>query len=223
MYDGLEDDFELFGEEDDFDMEDDDFADFGDAFGEEDDFAEDDYFEEDDLESDLEYFDPMDVEAMEKLGALAAKGLESEEDEDAFIGALASLASRALPAAARAAPQLLRAGRAIVRRIGRSPAARSAMRAVPTIMRRTAASQLRRYSRGRPVTPTSALRSAAHHTANILRDRRRRQAIYRRNAAIARRRALARRYAHRPGYPRPYPVPRPRMRRVCRCHNVPYR
>ena len=160
----------------------DSYADFGD------DFEDDDLFEDDDfLEDDEELFSPEDIETMESLAADFAEGYEDDPDEeDAFLGALAGLAAKALPMAMKAAPMLLNAGRSILGGLSRSRTVRSAARAVPHIMRRTAADQLRRYSRGRPVTRQSTMRSAARHTANALHPRNRRRIIQRHRVYVRR-------------------------------------
>lgn len=159
-------------------------------------------FEDDlDFESDeLDIFDPADIVAMEQLGALAADSLEDEEAEDAFIGALASIAAKALPIATKAVPFLIRAGKAVLNKAKRSPAVKSAVRSIPTVMRKTAADQLRNFAAGRPVTAKGTLRSAARHTANVLSNPRRRRRIVRRQTKLTRR--------------------RPRYRRICRTVRV---
>lgn len=178
----------------------------------EDDLEDDFDFDDDDFEDGDDLFDPEDIEAMESLADEFAEGYEDGGfDEDAFLGALAGLAAKALPIAARAAPKLLRAGRSILGRLSRSTTVRRAARAVPNIMRKTAADQARRYSRGQRVTTQSTLRSAARHTANALDPRRRRQ-ILRVHRRVVRRTPTRR--SPRTGYPR--------YRRVCRCRMVRY-
>lgn len=173
----------------------------------EDDYDDDFEDELDDFEDDEDLFEPEDIEAMESLAAEFAEGFEdSDFDEDAFLGALAGLAAKALPFAKKAAPMLLRAGRSIMGRLSRSKSVRSAARAVPHVLRKTAADQARRYARGQRVTTRSTLRSAAKHTANALDPRNKRRII-----------RVHRRYVRR------RPTSRtPRLRRVCRCRMVRY-
>ena len=171
-------------EADDFDAAESDDADWAEDADWASEDAEDD-FDLGDEEDDM--FLPEDVLAMEALGALAAESLEDEEAEDAFIGALASIASKALPLVSRAAPFLKRAGQAVFNHARRSPAVRSAIRSVPTVLRRTAADQLRRVSAGRPVSLNSTMRSAARHTSRIINNPRRRRMVVRRQQRIVRR------------------------------------
>lgn len=183
----LEDDLELLDEDDLPDLE-------------------DDFDAEDDLEDGL--FAAEDVQAMEQLASLAAESLEDDDAEDAFVGALASIASKVLPMAKRALPILKRAGTALLNKAKRSPAVRNAVRTIPTIMRKTARDQLRRYASGRPVTVKSTLRSAAGHAARTMDDPARARQVAERSRAIAKRgRGTSRRGAPNPGG----------YRRVCRC------
>jgi hypothetical protein len=108
---------------------------------------------------------------MEHLGHAAAAA-ENEAEAEAFIGALVPLAARLIPRAAsaitRAAPGLIRGLAGVTRTLRRNPATRPLVRAVPTIMRRTAASVAQQAARGRPVTPTTAVRTLARQTARVL-------------------------------------------------------
>ena len=168
----------------------DDVLDFeDDLFDDEDAWETDDFEDEDDfdLEEGDDLFEPEDVVAMEALGALAAESLEDEEAEDAFIGALASIAAKALPLAKKALPFLKTAGKAIFNRAKRSPAVRSAVKSVPTVLRKTAADQLRRAAAGRKVTLNSTLRSAARNTANVIDNPRKRRLVVRRQQRVIRR------------------------------------
>ncbi|SIT00267.1 hypothetical protein SAMN05421759_10994 [Roseivivax lentus] len=177
-----------------------------------DDFEDDFGFEDDDFEDGDDLFDPEDIEAMEALADDFAEGFEDDDlDEDAFLGALAGLAARALPMVKRAAPMLLKAGRSILGRLSRSTTVRNAARAVPTILRKTAADQARRVASGQRLTRQSVLKSAARHTAQAL-DPRRRRRIIRKHRQIVRRRPV------RP----PTRSGAARYRRVCRCRMVRY-
>ena len=108
---------------------------------------------------------------MEHLGHAATEA-ENEAEAEAFIGALVPLAARLIPRAAtaitRAAPGLIRGLAGVTRTLRRNPTTRPLVRAVPTIMRRTAASVAQQVARGRPVTPSTAVRTLARQTARVL-------------------------------------------------------
>ncbi|MGW1560246.1 hypothetical protein ACWCQ1_27505 [Streptomyces sp. NPDC002144] len=127
---------------------------------------------------------------MEHLGHAAAEA-ESEEEAEAFIGALAPIAvglvRRAAPAVIRHAPQLVRGLAGVTRTLRRNPATRPLVRALPTIAVRTAGSLARQVARGRPVTARSAARTLAGQTAAVLSDPRRRRAVLRRARTMDRR------------------------------------
>ncbi|MHC3474020.1 hypothetical protein ACYF6T_35710 [Streptomyces sp. 7R007] len=127
---------------------------------------------------------------MEHLGHAAAE-TESEEEAEAFIGALAPIAvglvRRAAPAVIRSAPQLVRGLAGVTRTLRRDPATRPLVRALPTIAVRTTRSLARQVARGRPVTARSAARTLAGQTAAVLSDPRRRRAVLRRARAVDRR------------------------------------
>ncbi|MET7476256.1 hypothetical protein ABZT17_18040 [Streptomyces sp. NPDC005648] len=127
---------------------------------------------------------------MEHLGH-AATETESEEEAEAFIGALAPIAvglvRRAAPAVIRSAPHLVRGLAGVTRTLRRNPATRPLVRALPTIAVRTTRSLARQAARGRPVTARSAARTLAGQTAAVLSDPRRRRAVLRRARAVDRR------------------------------------
>jgi hypothetical protein len=108
---------------------------------------------------------------MEHL-AHAATETESEEEAEAFIGALVPLAARLIPRVApavmRAAPQLIRGVANVTRVLRSSPATRQLVRTVPNIVRRTAASMAQQASQGRPVTPARAVQTLARQTARVI-------------------------------------------------------
>lgn len=108
---------------------------------------------------------------MEHL-AHAATEAESEEEAEAFIGALIPLAARLLPRVApaimRATPGLVRGVAGITRTLRQNPATRPLVRAVPSIVRGTVASIDRQSRAGRPVTPQQAVRLLARQTARTL-------------------------------------------------------
>jgi len=127
---------------------------------------------------------------MEHLGHAAAEA-ESEEEAEAFIGALAPIAvglvRRAAPAVIRSAPQLVRGLAGVTRTLRRDPATRPLVRALPTIAVRTTRSLARQVARGRPVTARSTARTLAGQTAAVLSDPRRRRAVLRRARTVDRR------------------------------------
>jgi hypothetical protein len=108
---------------------------------------------------------------MEHLGH-AATAAQTEEEAEAFIGALIPLAARLIPRIApvvmRAAPQLIRGAANVTRVLRSNPATRQLVRAVPNIVRRTAASMAQQVSQGKPVTPTSAVQTLARQTASVI-------------------------------------------------------
>jgi hypothetical protein len=108
---------------------------------------------------------------MEHLGH-AATAAQSEEEAEAFIGALIPLAARLIPRIApvvmRAAPQLIRGVANVTRVLRSNPATRQLVRAVPNIVQRTAASMAQQASQGRPVTPTKAVQTLARQTASVI-------------------------------------------------------
>lgn len=123
---------------------------------------------------------------MEHMGHAAAEA-ESEAEAEAFIGALIPLATsvlpRLLPAAARlaprvlpqaanvmrrVAPQLVRGVAGVTRALRRSPTTRPLVRAIPTVVRRTAANIAQQVARGQPVTAQGAVRTLARQTARVI-------------------------------------------------------
>ncbi|HEV8559443.1 MAG TPA: hypothetical protein VGR06_24135 [Actinophytocola sp.] len=127
---------------------------------------------------------------MEHLGHAAAASA-SEAEAEAFIGALVPLAARVAPQAARAimrnAPQLVRGIAAVTRTLRRNPATRPLVRALPTVVRRTAQCLGRQAADGRPITPRTAVRTLAAQTAGVLGNPRQCAAAYRRSRALDRR------------------------------------
>lgn len=112
---------------------------------------------------------------MEHLGH-AAMEAESEAEAEAFIGALIPLAARIVPRVApaimRAAPGLIRSAAGVTRILRRNPTTRPLVRAVPSIVRRTAADLARQASQGRAVTPRTAIRALERRTYQTLGNRR---------------------------------------------------
>jgi hypothetical protein len=128
---------------------------------------------------------------MEHLGHAAAEA-ESEAAAEAFLGALLPIAARALPSVMRAAPRLIPQIGRIARVLRRNPATRPLVRAIPTIVQRTANTLARQAARGRPITARSALRVLDRQTSRALRN------PYQRRRILHRARVIDRRY-HRGG------------------------
>jgi hypothetical protein len=127
---------------------------------------------------------------MEHMGHAAAEA-ESEAEAEAFIGALIPLAARAIPRAApsimRAAPGLVRGLAGAARTLRSSPTTRPLVRALPTVVRRTAATIARQSAQGRPVTPQQAVRTLAQQTARVIGSPQAATQAYRRSCALDRR------------------------------------
>lgn len=141
---------------------------------------------------------------MAHLGNAAASA-ESEDEAEAFIGALIPLAAqlipRVAPAVMRAAPQLIRGISNVTQRLRRNPATQQLVRTLPTVARNTIGSLARQARQGRPITGRTAVRTLAQQTARVLSSPRQATQAYRRN------RVLDRRYHRTAARP-----PRPRAR-----------
>ncbi len=127
---------------------------------------------------------------MEHLGHAAAEA-ESEEEAEAFIGALVPLAARLLPRAAssvmRVAPNLIRGAAGAARALRRNPATRQLVRTLPTVVRQTTANLARQAAQGRPITPQGAVRTLARQTARVVGSPQRSTQAFRRSRALDRR------------------------------------
>jgi hypothetical protein len=127
---------------------------------------------------------------MEHLGHAAAQA-ESEAEAEAFLGALiplaAQLAPRVAPAIMRAAPGLIRGVAGVARTLRRSPTTRPLVRAVPTIVRRTAANIAQQAAQGQPMTPQRAVQTLARQTAQVLSSPQQSVQAYQRSQALDRR------------------------------------
>src|SRR5262245_6081394 len=126
---------------------------------------------------------------MEHLGH-AATVTESEEEAEAFIGALVPLAARMIPriapAVMRAAPQLVRGAANVTRVLRSNPATRQLVRTVPTIVRRTAASMAQQAAQGRQITPARAMQTLSRQTARVIGNPSQCVQVYRRSRALDR-------------------------------------
>jgi hypothetical protein len=126
---------------------------------------------------------------MEHLGHAAAEA-ETEEEAEAFIGALVPLAARLIPRVApailRAAPNLIRGVAGAARALRANPATRPLVRALPTVVRQTTANLARQARQGRPVTPQSAVRVLAQQTSRVIGNPRQCAQAYQRSRALDR-------------------------------------
>jgi hypothetical protein len=126
---------------------------------------------------------------MEHLGHAATEA-ESEEEAEAFIGALVPIAARLIPRVApavmRAAPQLIRGVSGVVRTLRRNPATRQLVRTVPAIMRRTVTRMARQTAQGQPVTPQRAVRTLAQQTVRVIGNPQRSVQAYQQSRALDR-------------------------------------
>jgi len=104
-------------------------------------------------EADFETKMPTSEEAlMEQLADEAIKA-NSEAEAEAFFGAIASLAAKALPAiASKVVPGLVKGVSRLGRSLFRRRRSRRLIRAVPHIVRRTGRTLARRAAMGRPIT-----------------------------------------------------------------------
>jgi transposase len=144
-----------------------------------------------------------DAAVMEVLAAEAAEA-ESEEEADAFIGALLPLALNAIPKIAPAAakigqqvlPSLVSGAKNLVATLWKNPSTRHLIQTIPTIARGTAATIARQAAAGRPVTAQTAVRALAGQAAKVLQNPKRSTAIVKRcRHTAARKKAAAHAFA----------------------------
>ena len=122
---------------------------------------------------------------MEHLGHAAAEA-ETEEEAEAFLGALVPLAARAVPSIMRVAPTLIRGVAGAARTLRANPATRPLVRAMPTVVRRTTQTLARQAQQGRPVTPQGAARTLARQTQRVISSPRQCAQAYQRSRALDR-------------------------------------
>jgi hypothetical protein len=122
---------------------------------------------------------------MEHLGHAAAEA-ETEEEAEAFLGALVPLAARAIPSVMRVAPTLIRGVAGAARTLRANPATRPLVRAMPTVVRRTTQTLARQAQQGRPVTPQGAARTLAQQTQRVISSPRQCAQAYQRSRALDR-------------------------------------
>lgn len=104
---------------------------------------------------------------MEHIGHAASEA-EDEDEAEALVSSLVPLAARAAPALHRASPQLTRAVATIGRQLRADPSTRPLVRALPSIVQRTAHTVNRQAAAGHRITPQRALHTLARQTARTL-------------------------------------------------------
>jgi hypothetical protein len=135
---------------------------------------------------------------MEVLAAEAADA-ESEEEADAFIGAILPLATslipKLVPAAAKVGqavlPSLVSGAKNLVSTLWKQPATRQLVQTIPTIARGTAATIAKQVAAGKPVTAQTAVRALAGQTAKVLQNPKKAAAIVKRCRQTAARKKAA--------------------------------
>ena len=143
-------------------------------------------------EGDYEYADDAEeiIAQMEELGYLASKA-PTQQEADEFLGALVPLASRLIPKAAslvsKVAPTLIRGAKRVGRVLRRSPATRSLVRTIPTMVRGATRQIARQAVRGRPPTRNVARRAVRNQAMKVMSNPKRAATAMGRNAALIRR------------------------------------
>ena len=131
---------------------------------------------------------------MNHLANLAANS-QTEAEAEAFLGAIASLASKAIPFVSKVAPTLIRGASKIGSRLLKSPQSRRLIRTIPSIMEGTVKSIANQAARGGSVNSQTAARALAANTSRVLRSPRRTRVAMRRTR-YPRSRYSRRRYAY---------------------------
>jgi hypothetical protein len=128
-------------------------------------------------------------EALAEIMAEAAAHEQHEAQAEAMIGAavVTVLSPRDRRALRALLPHLVRGAAVLTRILRRSRATRPAVRAVPTIMRRTVANLKRQAAAGRPVTRRAAARAATTEVRRVLANPTACAAAIRQNVRAARR------------------------------------
>jgi hypothetical protein len=157
--------------------------------------------------------DPETAQMMMEVAAELASEADSEEEADAFLPLIASLAPMAFKALAplakgafaKIAPKMsgsvLSAGRKMLQRVGKK-----GIQALPDIARGVARDSVQAVADGRDVTGDMVLKSAAQHTLPFLQDPRRAQMAAQRRRGRPQARRGGRR-APQAQAPQPYGMP----------------
>lgn len=130
--------------------------------------------------------------------AIAASNSQSEAEAEAFIGALTSLAAKAVPMVTKYAPTLIRGVARVGRQLMNSPTSKRLIRTLPTIAEGTVKTLAGQVAQGRPVNSRAVLQALGKNTHATLRSPRQAAAAMRRNTYYAGRRVRSRR--RRPAY-----------------------
>ncbi|BBY18503.1 hypothetical protein [Mycolicibacterium litorale] len=113
-----------------------------------------------------------DAETMAHLAQQAALS-ESEDEAEAFIGALVPLAARIIPRATRVlagnVPALVRSTRRVAAVLRRDPQTRKLVRALPVVLQRTAQSLADQADAGQVIDADSVARTVGRMTGRVLR------------------------------------------------------
>src|SRR5262245_43820312 len=128
-------------------------------------------------------------EALAEIMAEAASHEHNEAQAEAMMGAavVAVLSPRDRRALRRLLPHLVRGAAVLTRILRRRRITRPAVRAVPTIMRRTVATLKRQAAAGQPITRRAAGRAAAVQVRRVLGSPSACAAAIRQNVRVARR------------------------------------
>ncbi|HEX8863119.1 MAG TPA: hypothetical protein VGC06_29295 [Actinomycetes bacterium] len=125
---------------------------------------------EEEAEGEEETAPASQTEAMAELMAAVASQARTEAEAEAMMGAatVAVISARDRAALRRILPHLVRGTAILTRILRRRRITRPAVRAVPTIVRRTTRTLARRAAAGQPVTRQTAGRVMAAHTRRVL-------------------------------------------------------
>lgn len=140
----------------------------------EDDDFDDFELDEFDLMAGADFADEDDEDAFEEMEAYMEGALmaESDEEEDAFLGALLSTATSMLPSiisvGQRVLPKFLGAAKQVLNTVRSDPNVRRAAKTGVNVLARTAQDVAKRYASGRPVSGQYISRRAAGYAARAL-------------------------------------------------------
>ena len=151
--------------------------------------AEDEYEEELEGEFEEEASHSMtEAEALAEMMAAVAAGAKSDAEAEAMIGAatVTVLSARDRAELRRLLPYMVRASCVLARILRRERRSRPALRAVPSIVQRTARDLSRRSASGRPVSRRTAARVMSRQTRGVLGSPRQTAAALRRNVRATR-------------------------------------
>jgi hypothetical protein len=133
-------------------------------------------------------------DALAELMASVASQAQTEAEAEAMAGAaaIASLSAADAAALRRVLPHMVRGMGVLTRVLRRQPSTRPAVRAIPSIMRRTARTLRRRSAAGQPVTRRTAARAMATQTRRVLGSPRACTVALQRNVRASRRATASR-------------------------------